>query len=277
MAKINYKMFASNSVPTFKMRTGDNTATSPSIPVLKTTPVSELSPTVSAITGEQGFWSWTFLFRVVLVLLVLAFLGVNVLGDLGDITQSVADFFKPVVTRVGGFIASITGNVAKSGIDIATSVSKTGVDVAGSAVKSGVDIVGGATASGLDVVSGAATSGIDAIQGALPDNTGHAQAPPPKIKTLSANVPYASTTSKNAHPIDAILSKKQYGPEKGSAPVADDATSATQKQQKGKSGYCFIGEDRGFRSCIHVEQGDSCMSGDIFPTKEVCINPNLRV
>jgi len=253
-------MFASNSVPTFKLRTGDNTETSPSIPVLKTTPVSELSPTLSTITGEQGFWSWTFLFRVVLVLLVLAFLGVNVLGDLGDITQSVADFFKPVVTQVGGFIASITGNAAKSGIDIATSVSKTGVDVAGGAVKSGVDIVGGAAASGLDVV--------------LPDN---AQAPPPKIKTLSANVPYASTTSKNAHPIDAILSKKQYGPEKGSAPVADDATSATQKQQKGKSGYCFIGEDRGFRSCIHVEQGDSCMSGDIFPTKEVCINPNLRV
>ena len=43
-----------------------------------------------------------------------------------------------------------------------------------------------------------------------------------------------------------------------------------------KSGFCYIGEDRGFRSCISVGEGDSCMSGDIFPTMDRCINPNLR-
>lgn len=46
---------------------------------------------------------------------------------------------------------------------------------------------------------------------------------------------------------------------------------------KKKSGYCFIGTDRGNRSCIYVGKGDTCMSGDIFPTMDVCINPKLRV
>lgn len=62
-----------------------------------------------------------------------------------------------------------------------------------------------------------------------------------------------------------------------STPMPDDAGSKTQASKaKGKSGYCYIGEDRGFRSCIQVGQADMCMSGDIFPTHDICINPNLR-
>ena len=62
-----------------------------------------------------------------------------------------------------------------------------------------------------------------------------------------------------------------------SGPQPDDAGSKTQSSKtKSKSGYCYIGEDRGFRSCIAVGEGDMCMSGDIFPTMETCINPNLR-
>jgi hypothetical protein len=56
---------------------------------------------------------------------------------------------------------------------------------------------------------------------------------------------------------------------------ADDTTSSIQG--RGKSGYCYIGEDRGFRSCVQVGANDTCMSGDIFPTKDICVNPNLRV
>ena len=60
-------------------------------------------------------------------------------------------------------------------------------------------------------------------------------------------------------------------------PLPDDAGSRTQASKaKSKAGYCYIGEDRGFRSCIQVGDNDKCMSGDIFPTMDVCINPALR-
>ena len=55
----------------------------------------------------------------------------------------------------------------------------------------------------------------------------------------------------------------------------DDATSNIQ-MGSAKSGYCYIGEDRGYRSCAYVGEGDKCISGEIFPTNEICINPNLR-
>jgi len=52
---------------------------------------------------------------------------------------------------------------------------------------------------------------------------------------------------------------------------ADDDTGDTLK-----SGYCYIGADRGVRSCARVGEADKCMSGDIFPTKATCVNPKLR-
>ena len=58
---------------------------------------------------------------------------------------------------------------------------------------------------------------------------------------------------------------------------ADDSYSHIQQNKaSGKSGWCYIGEDRGFRSCAKVSESDVCASGDIFPSQDMCINPNLR-
>lgn len=62
----------------------------------------------------------------------------------------------------------------------------------------------------------------------------------------------------------------------GPAPRADDSTSVTQKHQTGKGGYCYIGEDRGFRSCVQVEPSDKCMSGQVFSRHDICVDPTLR-
>ena len=44
----------------------------------------------------------------------------------------------------------------------------------------------------------------------------------------------------------------------------------------GESGYCFIGNDASVRSCAPIGKNNKCMSGEIFPTLEICMNPNLR-
>lgn len=63
-------------------------------------------------------------------------------------------------------------------------------------------------------------------------------------------------------------SSQEYG--------ADDANSNIQRGSS-KTGYCYIGEDKGYRSCVYVKESDTCMSGDIFPTNDICVNPNLRL
>ena len=77
--------------------------------------------------------------------------------------------------------------------------------------------------------------------------------------------------------IDMKLLEKSVQKLNKPEPEPDDAGSRTQSSKiKQKSGFCYIGEDRGFRRCISVGEGDKCLSGDIFPTDEICVNPNLR-
>jgi hypothetical protein len=41
-------------------------------------------------------------------------------------------------------------------------------------------------------------------------------------------------------------------------------------------GWCYIGKNMKQRSCIEVGQFDKCMSGDIFPSQSICVNPKLK-
>ena len=48
----------------------------------------------------------------------------------------------------------------------------------------------------------------------------------------------------------------------------------SKKNKDIKPQYCFVGDYNGKRSCVEIHN-ESCLSGDIFPSEEKCINPNL--
>lgn len=56
--------------------------------------------------------------------------------------------------------------------------------------------------------------------------------------------------------------------------MADDASSSIQSVNKSR--WCLIGEENGVRNCVKLDDSQKCMSGDIFPSNDVCINPNVR-
>jgi hypothetical protein len=41
-------------------------------------------------------------------------------------------------------------------------------------------------------------------------------------------------------------------------------------------GYCYVGKINDTRYCAKVSGRDQCMSGDIYPSMDICVNPNLR-
>ena len=42
-----------------------------------------------------------------------------------------------------------------------------------------------------------------------------------------------------------------------------------------ENSFCYIGYDDGQRVCTNAFEGDTCMSGQIFPKMDICINPRL--
>lgn len=52
---------------------------------------------------------------------------------------------------------------------------------------------------------------------------------------------------------------------------------SNNKPVTGTSGYCYVGLDKNIRSCVQMYPSDVCMSGNVFPSMDICINPSLRV
>ncbi len=173
-----------------------------------------------------------------LIILILAFLGFNVFVYLAKGTQDIANFFGPLMQTIFGTAASVTGEV---------------VDVSAEGAKA--------------VVSGTANAvnaGLTAVQEITPNNASSSVKSQEIPSVSQQNV--ASNNALNK----ALNTSRQLG-EQNEDYQAQEANSSL------KAGWCFIGEDRGYRTCGQVGVNDQCMSGDIFPSQELCINPNLRV
>jgi len=69
-------------------------------------------------------------------------------------------------------------------------------------------------------------------------------------------------------------SKKE---EKGGLKKLEEKISGYTKEQTVTSnGFCYIGYDNNQRECTNVSDGDICMSGQVFPTMDICLYPKFR-
>jgi len=184
--------------------------------------------------------SYTFLF---LLFLIFAVLGINIFAYLGYLTDDIITVLRPVI-----FV----------GIKSTSELSQNIISNSAEGTKTATDLISGTINSAIDTTSKVITQEENDFSKDFNDNDDNEL----EEETINNYKKLQKDINENNKRIN-------------SAPEPDDATSSTQKNQ-GKSGFCYIGEDRGFRSCIEVGENDTCMSGDIFPTKQICINPSLR-
>jgi len=224
----------------------------------------ESTPALSSTSSSNNSGFLGSLFSVsittwIIIILVLAFLGFNIFLYLAKGTQDITNFFAPIISKILGVFALITGQVINTTATGAKAVVNTTADV----IDTGLTGVQNVTQEATDFVSQNATQGNKASS-----SVGGTQ--------VSNAIPTADVMQNNTlnKALNSSNVKQNIG--KSHDYVADDSTSSIQKTQT-KGGYCYIGEERGHRSCMRVNENDTCMSGEIFPTNEICINPSLRV
>jgi hypothetical protein len=208
----------------------------PSIPDLS-------SSTTSSTSGEgildsiKNMNATTWL----LILLIFTFLGFNIFLYLAKGTEQLNNIIGPIVDFISSFFGKVTGQV----IDVSAEGGKAVVST---------------TAGVLD-------SGLTAVQDITPNK---ASSSVPSVPVTQNQPDVMSNNSLNK-----ALNSSQSKQQSNNDYEADEASSSIQSGPP-KSGWCYIGEDRGFRTCAEVGVNDKCMSGDIFPSQEICVNPNLR-
>ena len=212
--------------------------------ILQTSEVSVPSSSVAStsLSGEDsGFFESLKNINMttwLLIILILAFLGFNIFVYLAKGTQGIANFLAPITQKLFGTTVAVTGQT---------------VDVAAEGAKA--------------VVSGTATTvntGLSAVQDITPNPAG---------SSIKSQPVQGQPTSR---PSDSGLNKALNNSQEQNSDYQAHEASSSVHSSGGQSGWCFVGEDRGFRSCVLVNEDDKCMSGDIFPSQELCINPNLR-
>jgi hypothetical protein len=139
----------------------------------------------------------------------------------------------------------------------------------------------------------------DASGNPLPNNdaSGNKVSSPPYPNTNTTSIKQPGTSigdqTANQNPNNALASSLQYSADQYQQQYnqkqqlynlpqaqdycADDSCSTIQQAKPlNKAGWCYVGTDRGFRSCVEVGEADKCMSGQIFPSQNICVNPSLR-
>jgi hypothetical protein len=204
-------------------------------------PASFVAPSVVSNTGDNsGFFSGLKNISIttwIIIILIFAFLGFNIFVYLAKGTQDITNFFTPLLQKIFGAAATTTGQIANVSAEGAKTV------VSGTA--------------------GVINSGLSSIQNA----SGQKMNPQSVQTTMQEPDLLANNTLNKA----LNTSKMQQQDQDYEANEAHSSVS-----HSGQSGWCYVGQDQGIRTCAKVSVNDECMSGDIFPSQEICVNPNLR-
>jgi hypothetical protein len=191
-------------------------------------------------SSSGGFFDWIKSISIttwIIIILIFSFLGFNVFTFLGKGTDQANTILQPIIN----VFRSIFGGTTSQIVDVTAEGGKAVTNTAASVVND--------TLNAAQKVAN------------QPSNTTVSE-----LKNLdSSQINTLNKALNSAAPITTKTGEYQE----------DDSASSIQRGTS-KGGWCYIGEDRGFRTCGKVGPNDECMSGDIFPSNEICMNPTLR-
>jgi hypothetical protein len=157
-----------------------------------------------------------------------------------------------VLSLLGINIFAIFGNALQNFINIFNPIVSKGLSELGYASGTVLDKT-------ADIVADTSKTGIDILHGTV-DSVGDL------LLKASGRGAGANLDSKINQP--PTVAQKQPEPNQTTNPIQSSSSS-------GKSSWCLVGEYNGARGCINVSDQDKCLSGQVFPSQQMCLNPNL--
>ena len=203
----------------------------------------------------------------IIIVLVLALLGINIFVYLAKGTQTTATIFQQIFGPLLKFFGYSTLETTKQTVQTSATGTKAGVDIVAGATTGAINTVQQTAQNGYPTATSGTSTGISTSNSNVQGQQASSSLPvQEKIQQTGGNIDEWQQDSLEKALSSASQSASQVNP--------DDSRSAIQTT--GKAGWCFIGEDQGIRTCAEIGVNDGCMSGDVFPSQEICMNPNLR-
>lgn len=176
------------------------------------------------------------LIGVLVVLLILSFLGINLLDIISDIIKYIVSLFEPIVSQLLSLLGYTAGNVLNKSADIVSDTGKITLDIAEGTVQNVGNLMIKASKNNLN-----------------PNTRAKLE------RTLEDDIDNNYLNTNYSMPENDVTEN----------PIQNPISSS-------KTGWCLVGEYKNKRGCIEVTEQDKCMSGQIFPSQQICLNANMQ-
>jgi hypothetical protein len=199
----------------------------------------------------------------IIIILILAFVGINIFVYLAKGTQETALIFQKIFGPILKFFGYSALETTKQTINTSSTGAKSGIDIASNTAINTIDTI-------QQNAVGTSTLGPSANipQGKMSSSSF------PQSLNQNVNQNVNVTQNQNLNQEQDSLSRALENAKQSDNVSPDESISSIQST--GKSGWCYIGGEKGVRSCAEIGVNDVCMSGNIFPNQAICMNPNLR-
>ena len=303
---ILYYIMNNNSSINNRVKAIVNTPIKDSVDKFVNTPIKEISSKVSnglynnssgtdyayAYDYESSSSSSLFkkIFFWIAIILLLAFLGINIFQYLAYGT----DIFTSLMAPFTYTIAYFTGETAKTTLKHTSQGTQTIVGETSNFLQIFLKFITDLFNNTLVLVTTSSTSAIDYLQSNMKkDKTTNVKPEKqvqekPKEVDANADTNADANADANADTDDdnSTILKEERKVENRVQNVSSSIKKLITEKERTEpqpihsdsqqNGYCYIGKINNSRYCAKVSSKNSCMSGDIFPTMAVCINPNLK-
>jgi hypothetical protein len=213
------------------------------------------------------------IFFCIFIILLLAFFGFNIFKYLAQGTDIVTALLSPIAY----VITMVSGDTAKTTLQHTSQGAQTIVTESSNFLQILLKLITDFFNSSVNFIATTSTSGINYLQSTIKQD---------KITSTNENQNAKETKEENEdeYEYEEGVLKNDRKIENRAQEVSNSIKNSIVKKEdkipepssSEQHGYCYIGKQNNLRHCAKVSSKSKCMSGDIFPTMDICINPKLR-
>lgn len=211
-----------------------------------------IPPALPSLNGNTNFFTWqNWAIIVLVILLFFSFLGINLLSVLGNTLQKFGEVIIPFIERVLNIMGFSLGSLLNFTGDFVEDVGTKSLDL----VNDGIHGVTGVFMNDPNYKRD--------IQDGTNNLLGGNPPPLAPVQNPALDKPLQQGSAEVA-----ASKQTEVAPSSAASPVQTSIPATN------KTSWCLAGEYNERRGCVAIDQNTRCMSGQVFPTQNACLNPN---
>lgn len=211
------------------------------------------------------------IFFWIFIIILFAFLGFNIFKYLAQGTDIVTALLSPIAY----IITMVSGDTAKTTLQHTSQGAQTIATESSNFLQILLKLFTELFNNSVKLIENTSTSSINYLQSSIKQD---------KITSTNKKEDEDEYEDEDESEDNDSVLKNERKIEKRLIDVPNDIKHLiVNKQEKlpepsssEQHGFCYVGKQNNLRYCAKVTSKSKCMSGDIFPTMDLCINPKLR-